>query len=74
MSGQEFAEVADENIAGGWRSTDDMLRILTGERIVSVDPSGWHQIFVKSNVTETTEAPPTPGVPGSFLNAWKLPN
>jgi hypothetical protein len=72
--GQEFAEVADENIAGGWRSTDDMLRILTGERIVSVDPSGWHQVFVKSNVTETTEAPPTPGVPGSFLNAWKLPN
>ena len=70
--GQEFAEVADENIAGGWRSTDDMLRVLTGEPIYQVDPSGWHQIFVKSNVTETTQAPLTPGVPQSFLKAWNL--
>lgn len=70
--GQEFAEVADENIAGGWRSTDDMLRVLSGEPVYQVDPSGWHQIFVKGNVTETTEAPLTPGVPQSFLKAWKL--
>jgi hypothetical protein len=70
--GQEFAEVADENIAGGWRSTDDMLRALSGEPVYQVDPSGWHQIFVQSNVTETTEAPPTPGVPQSFLKAWNL--
>jgi ribose transport system substrate-binding protein len=70
--GQEFAEVADENIAGGWRSTDDMLRVLSGDPIDQVDPSGWHQIFVESNVTETTQAPPTPGVPQSFLRAWNL--
>jgi hypothetical protein len=70
--GQEFAEVADENIAGGWRSTDDMLRVLTGEPIDQVDPAGWQQIFVKSNVTQTTEAPPTPGIPQSFLKAWNL--
>jgi hypothetical protein len=70
--GQEFAEVADENIAGGWRSTDDMLRVLSGEPIDQIDPSGWHQIFVKSNVTQTTQAPPTPGVPQSFLKAWNL--
>jgi Periplasmic binding protein domain len=70
--GQEFAEVADENIAGGWRSTDDMLRILSGEPIYQVDPSGWHQIFVKGDVTETSVAPPTPGVPDAFLKAWHL--
>ena len=71
-NGQEFAEVADENIAGGWRSTDDMLRVLAGEPVYQVDPSGWHQIFVQGNVTETAEAPPTPGVPQSFLKAWNL--
>ena len=70
--GQEFAEVADENIAGGWRSADDMLRVLSGEPVYQIDPSGWHQIFVKSNVTETTEAPPTPGVSQSFLKAWNI--
>ena len=70
--GQEFAEVADENIAGGWRAADDMLRVLSAEPVYQIDPSGWRQIFVKSNVTETTEAPPTPGVPQSFLKAWNL--
>ena len=71
-SGQEFAEVADELAAGGWRTADDMVRILSGEPIYQVDPAGWHQIFTKSNVTETNGAPPTPGVPGAFLKAWHL--
>jgi hypothetical protein len=70
--GQEFAEVADENVAGGWRSTDDMIRVLSGTPVDQVDPSGWHQIFVKGNVTQTSIAPPTPGTPSSFLKAWHL--
>jgi len=70
--GQEFAEVADENIAGGWRSTDDMIRVLSGTPVDQVDPSGWHQIFVQGNITQTSTAPPTPGTPSSFLKAWHV--
>jgi hypothetical protein len=70
--GSELAEVADENVAGGWRSVDDMIRIISGTPVVEVDPVGWQQIFLKSTVTQTRTAPPTPGTPDSFLKAWGL--
>ena len=35
-------------------------------------PVGWHQIFIKSNVHETSSAPAVPGYPSVFLKAWHL--
>jgi hypothetical protein len=70
-NGSELAQVADENIAGGWRCTDAMIRLLSGTPTEN-DVSGWHQIFVKDNVTETSQQPVTPGVPDSFVTAWKI--
>jgi len=71
QNGTEFAEVADENIGGGWRCTDAIIRLLSGTPVEN-DVKGWHQIFTKDNVTDTTKQPVTPGVPDSFLDAWKL--
>lgn len=31
---------------------------------------GWHQILYQSNVTDTTRAPRSPGVPEAYLEAW----
>jgi len=68
--GQEFAVVANENSAAGWRGIDNMLRILTGEGNFDADPIGWQRIFFKDNVTDTSEAPRSPGVPEAYLKAW----
>ena len=69
--GKEFAEVADENVAGGWRCTDAIIRLLSGTPVEN-NVEGWHQIFVKHNVTDASKQPSTPGMPGSFLKAWKM--
>ena len=71
--GTELAEVGEENSASGWRSIDQLARLSEGLSLgAEKDPAGWHQLFVKSNVTQTTSAPPTPGVPQAFLKAWKV--
>ena len=70
-NGEEFAEVADESSAAGWRATDAIVRILTKEPVEN-DVPGWRQIFTKDNVTQTSTVPVTPGLPDSFLTAWKV--
>ncbi|MEF2976217.1 sugar ABC transporter substrate-binding protein [Subtercola sp. YIM 133946] len=71
-SGKEFASVAQENTAAGWRAIDGLARLSLGETPDDewFEPAGWHQIFTKDNVTETTTVPTTPGTPDSFLSAW----
>jgi Periplasmic binding protein domain len=71
-AGRQWAAVADENVAAGWRLTDALARLAIGEDISRCckEPDGWHQIFTKENA-EANVAPKTPGVPDAFLNAWK---
>ncbi len=71
-SGKEFASIAQENTTAGWRAIDGLARLSLGEKPTDdwFEPSGWHQIFVADNVTETTKVPTTPGTPDSFLTAW----
>jgi ribose transport system substrate-binding protein len=70
-SGAQWASVADENTAAGWRITDGLARLLVGDDLSAccVKPDGWHQIIMKSNVTAGS-IPKTPGVPQAFLSAW----
>jgi len=70
-NGDEFAEIADESAAAGWRATDAIVRLLT-KTPVENDVPGWRQIFTKDNVTQTSTVPVTPGLPDSFLSAWKI--
>jgi hypothetical protein len=72
--GSEFAEVGEEDACNGYRAVDGLIRLMEGVPLgpFATDPSGWHQIFVKDNVTETTSAPPTPGCPSAFLKAWHV--
>lgn len=73
-AGTEFASVGEENTAGGWRTIDQLARLDAGVEMDDElrNPVGWHQIFTKDNVTETSGPPPTPGSPDVFLKAWQL--
>lgn len=71
--GTELAEVAEETAGTGWRAIDQLARLSEGLSLGSeLNPAGWHQILVGSNVTETTSTPVPPGVPGAFLKAWHV--
>lgn len=69
-NGTEFASVAEEVAGNGYRAVDDIIRLLSGQKPTDPNPVGWHQIFVKSNVTQATAIPPTPGIPNAFYKAW----
>ncbi len=70
--GKEFASVASENTASGWRAIDGLARLSLGLKPDDTwfEPSGWHQIFLAGGVTQTTQPPTTPGTPDAFLTAW----
>jgi ribose transport system substrate-binding protein len=70
-SGAQWASVADENTAAGWRITDGLARLLVGDALspCCVKPDGWHQIITKDNAVASS-APKTPGVPDAFLSSW----
>jgi hypothetical protein len=72
-NGDQWASVADENTAAGWRITDGLARLVVGEDLSKccAKPDGWHRIFTKKNATPN-KAPETPGVPDAFLTAWGL--
>lgn len=69
-NGTEFAEIGDENTAGGYRMVDQLARLAMNISLGGLaDPAGWHQIYIKSNApVEST----TPGVPSAFYKAWLL--
>lgn len=72
-SGAQYASVAEETAAGGWRAVDGVIRLLLGEDMECCRrPVGWHQILTAESITDTSVSPLTPGVPDSFLAAWKL--
>jgi hypothetical protein len=72
-AGRQWASVADENTAAGWRITDSLARLLVGDPVGSCCrfPDGWHQIFTKANAKPNV-TPETPGVPNAFMTAWRL--
>lgn len=70
--GTEFASVGEEVSANGYRAVDDLIRLKMGLTPPDPNPVGWHQIFVKSNVTQTSQVPATPGVPEAFYSAWHV--
>lgn len=68
-AGTEWAAVAEEDSAAGYRAVDALARILQDAPFEKA-PEGWHQILTKDNVTDTSTAPATPGSPEAFLKAW----
>jgi hypothetical protein len=72
-NGSEWASVGEETAAGGYRVIDQFARMADDIALGDLmNPAGWHQIFIQSNVTETTAVPETPGFPDVFLSAWHL--
>jgi ribose transport system substrate-binding protein len=72
-TGGQFATVGEENDAGGWRAIDGLIRLMVGaDMSCCTEPTGWHQLLTKSNVTETSTPPVTPGSPDAFLKAWGI--
>jgi ribose transport system substrate-binding protein len=72
-SGAEWVEIGEENTAGGYRSVDQLARIVEHVPLGGLrNPAGWAQIFTKNNVPQTATAPVTPGTPAAFERAWHL--
>lgn len=72
-SGAQLASVGEENAAGGYRAVDLFARMAMRVDLGELrNTEGWHQIFDRSNVTDTSSAPVTPGYPDAFLTAWHL--
>lgn len=70
-NGDEFAEIGEENSAGGYRVVDQLARLKMNVPLGDLaEPAGWHQIYVKSNVPSKSI---TPGSPSAFYAAWRLP-
>ena len=68
-AGTEWAAVAEEDSAAGYRAIDALARIELGADFDKA-PEGWHQILTKDNITDTSTAPTTPGSPDAFYTAW----
>ncbi len=72
-NGTEWASIAEENTAGGYRLIDQLARVLQKVPLGELaNPKGWAQIMTAESVTETNEVPVTPGVPQVFQEAWHL--
>lgn len=69
--GSQWISVAVEVKASGYRAIDTMARILEGSDF-DPQPGGYQKILNKDNITQTTEAPPTPGSPEAYLKAWHV--
>ena len=70
--GEQFASVAEEVGAAGYRAVDHAIRLLTTGQTVDNDHPGWHQIMVADSITDTSSEPQTPGVPDAFYDAWNV--
>lgn len=72
-SGAQYAAVAEETAAMGWRAIDGLIRLKLKDDISCCTyPAGWHQILTAKTVTQTKTFPATPGEPESFRTAWGL--
>lgn len=68
--GKEWAGVAEESVAGGWRAVDAILRQQQGMTF-EANPAGWHRIYTRDNLGDDLAADLlTPGVPDAFTTAW----
>ncbi len=71
LNGSEWAAVAEESVAGGYRAVDGLARIMAGVSF-DAEPEGWHQILTADNISDVNTALETPGVPDAFAAAWLL--
>jgi ribose transport system substrate-binding protein len=73
-SGAQWAAVTEEVPSAGWRSIDQLARLVEGVSMTDAisDPVGWHMIIDKSNVGTDPDGPAVPGFPDSFLTAWHV--
>ncbi len=71
--GTQWASVGLELGGSAYRSVDQLARLAMkvplGDR---VDTPGWQQIYVKSNVTQTTEQPEPPNYVKAYEVAWHV--
>lgn len=74
QSGAQWKSVTEEVASAGWRSIDQLARLVEGVPMTAdiSNPVGWHMIIDKSNVGTNSTGPSVPGFPSSFLTAWHI--
>ncbi|GAA1559474.1 hypothetical protein GCM10009804_15410 [Kribbella hippodromi] len=70
-NGTDWAGLAIELQAVGWRAVDQLVRLEVGMPLGDrADPVGWQQIYLKSNVDQAGAAPEPPNYQQLYTTAW----
>ncbi|WP_277305189.1 substrate-binding domain-containing protein [Spongiactinospora sp. TRM90649] len=73
QSGTQWASIGLELGAAGYRAVDQLIRLMMdvplGDR---ADAPGWQQIYINSNVTQTSENPEPPDYAQTYYAAWHV--
>ncbi|WP_131737955.1 sugar ABC transporter substrate-binding protein [Actinomadura roseirufa] len=73
QAGTQWASVGLELAAGGYRAVDQLIRLMTGVPLGDrADAPGWQQIYVKGNVTQTSDKPEPPDYARTYFAAWHV--
>ncbi|TYB48212.1 sugar ABC transporter substrate-binding protein [Actinomadura chibensis] len=72
QAGTQWASIGLELGAAGYRAIDQLIRLMTGVPLGDrADAAGWQQIYVKGNVTQTSDKPEPPDYARTYLTAWR---
>ncbi|GAA2811147.1 sugar ABC transporter substrate-binding protein [Kribbella solani] len=70
-NGTDWAGLAIELQAEGWRSVDQLVRLVMGVPLGDrADHIGWQQIYLKNNVDQAGTAPEPPNYQQTYISAW----
>ncbi|GII94469.1 sugar ABC transporter substrate-binding protein [Sinosporangium siamense] len=73
QAGTQWASIGLELAAAGYRAVDQLIRLMMdvplGDR---ADAPGWQQIYIKSNVTQTSDKPEPPDYAQTYYAAWHV--
>lgn len=71
-AGTQWATVAVELAASGYRVVDQVVRLIMGVPLGGrADDAGWQRIFVANNVGDTTD-PEAPNYAQAYYTAWRV--
>ncbi|MDL4775264.1 MULTISPECIES: sugar ABC transporter substrate-binding protein [Thermomonosporaceae] len=73
QAGTQWASIGLELGAAGYRAVDQLIRLMTGVPLGDrADAPGWQQIYVKGNVTQTSDMPEPPDYAQTYYAAWRV--
>lgn len=73
QAGKQWASIALELGAAGYRVVDQLVRLMAGVPLDDrADPIGWQQIYTKDNVSDPSAQIEPPQYAQAYLDAWHV--